>query len=347
MKLFLNHRMHTLALVGLACSLVAACAGMKSGPTGIVAPGANWEEISRAGRVFGEGVVAAKDGTLYMTDINNTGGTIWHYDPASGRADNLMEPSGQATGLHVDKNGDLLIAQGADGGGRAVLRRNLRTGATTVVVNAYQGKRLNAPNDLTTDAQGRIFFTDARFLGAEPMELPNAVYRVDTSGRVTQIINDLFRPNGIEVSPDGRRLYVAVSGSMALVMNPNGPAKDRFGIEGGGGGLVGYDLDADGNVSNGRLLLRRMDMSPDGMAMDTDGNLYVALHNGNPKDPKGDIVVLNPAGDLIERLAPPPGILTIQLGFGRGTDAGTLYMTRGLPWALYRIKTVRRGHYFE
>jgi gluconolactonase len=90
-----------------------------------------------------------------------------------------------------------------------------------------------------------------------------------------------------------------------------------------------------------------MDMSPDGMAMDTDGNLYVALHNGNPKDPKGDIVVLNPAGDLIERLAPPPGILSIQLGFGRGADAGTLYMTRALPWALYRIKTVRRGHYFE
>jgi hypothetical protein len=66
MNPFLNRRVHTLAFAGLGCSLLAACAGMKSGPTGIVAPGASWEEISRAGRVFGEGVVAAKDGRLYM-----------------------------------------------------------------------------------------------------------------------------------------------------------------------------------------------------------------------------------------------------------------------------------------
>src|SRR3990170_3971031 len=124
---------------------------------------------------------------------------------------------------------------------------------------------------------------------------------------------------------------------MMLPINPNGPAKDRFGISGGGGGLVAYDLDANGNVSNGRVLLRRMDVSPDGMAMDTDGNLYVAMHNGNPKDPKGDIVVLNPAGEVIAQLTPPPGALSTQLGFGRGADAGTLYMNRALPWVLYRI----------
>jgi gluconolactonase len=337
---------------GLACVLVAGCAGM--GKKGVIAEGAKWEEISRAGRVFGEGVVAAKDGRLYMTDImptaavkeNNTGGTIWRYNPATGQAEKYMEPSGMANGLHVDKNGDLLIAQGADTGGRAVLRRNLATGATTVVANSYQGKRLNSPNDVTSDAQGRIYFTDARYIGMDPMELPNAVYRVDPNGRITQIIADLFRPNGIEVSPDGKRLYVAVSGSMQLPINPNGPAKDRFGISGGGGGLVAYDLDANGNVSNGRLILRNMDVSPDGMTMDTNGNLYVAMHNGNPNEPKADIVVLNKAGEMIERLTPPAGTLSTNLGFGRGADSGTLYMTSALPWRLYRIKTVRHGHYF-
>jgi gluconolactonase len=181
----------------------------------------------------------------------------------------------------------------------------------------------------------------------DPMELPNAVYRVDPDGKITQIIADLFRPNGIEVSPDSKRLYVAVSGSMQLPINPNGPAKDRFGISGGGGGLVAYDLDRNGNVSNGRLILRNMDVSADGMAMDTDGNLYVAMHNGNPKEPKADIVVLNPAGEIIKRLTPPTGSLSTNLGFGRGADSGTLYMTTALPWRLYRIKTERRGHYFN
>lgn len=338
--------------VGLACLLVAACAGIEK--KGVVAEGTKWELISRAGRVFGEGVVAAKDGRLYMTDImptaavkeNNTGGTIWRYNPATGQAEKYMEPSGMANGLHVDKNGDLIIAQGADTGGRAVLRRNLATGVTTLVANSYQGKRLNSPNDVTSDAQGRIYFTDARYISMDPMELPNAVYRVDPDGRITQIIADLFRPNGIEVSPDGRRLYVADNGSTQLPINPNGPAKDRFGIT-SGGAVIAYDLDANGNVSNGRVILRAKEVSPDGMAMDTNGNLYVAMHNGNPKEPKSDIVVLNPAGKIIERLTPPAGSLTTNLGFGRGKDSGTLYMTSALPWGLYRIKTVRQGHYFN
>jgi gluconolactonase len=337
---------------GLACLLVAACAGMEK--KGVVAEGAKWEEVSRAGRVFGEGVVAAKDGRLYMTDImptaavkeNNTGGTIWRYDPATGKAEKYMEPSGMANGLHVDKNGDLIIAQGADTGGRAVLRRNLATGMTKVVANSYQSKRLNSPNDITSDAKGRIYFTDARYISMDPMELPNAVYRVEPDGRITQIIADLFRPNGIEVSPDGRRLYVADNGSTELPINPNGPAKDRFGIN-TGGGVIAYDLDANGNISNGRVILRTEDVSADGMAMDTDGNLYVAMHNGNPMGPKADIVVLNPAGEIIKRLTPPAGILTTNLGFGRGADSGTLYMTSALPWGLYRIKTERRGHYFN
>ena len=340
------------AAVGLVCVLVAGCAGMAT--KGVRGDGAKWEEISRAGRIFGEGVVADRSGKLYVTDImptaavkqGNTGGTIWRYDPATGKAEKYMEPSGMANGLHVDKNGDLIITQGADVGGRAVLRRNLATGATTVLANSYQGKKLTAPNDATSDAQGRIYFTDARYISMDPMELPNAVYRIDPDGKITQIISDLFRPNGIEVSPDGKRLYVADNGSRQLPINPNGPAKDRFPISDGGGGVVAYDLDGNGNISNGRMILSRTDIAPDGMAMDTDGNLYVAMHNGNPKDPKADIVVLNPAGEVIDQLTPPPGVLSTQLGFGRGADAGTLYMTQALPWGLYRIKTVRRGHYF-
>jgi sugar lactone lactonase YvrE len=77
------------------------------------------------------------------------------------------------------------------------------------------------------------------------------------------------------------------------------------------------------------------------MTMDNDGNLYVALHNGNQEPPRGEIVVLNPAGEVLSRIAPAEGMRPGNLGFGRGKDANSF------QWRLYRIQTVRRGHYFE
>jgi gluconolactonase len=329
--------------------LVSGCASKE-----ILAPQAKWEEVSRAGRIFGEGIVAAKDGRMYMTDItptfvvkeNNPGGTIWRHDPASGRTEKLMEPSGMANGLHVDRNDELLIAQGADTGGRAIVRRNLATGAVSTVAGSYQGKRFNSPNDVTSDAQGRVYFTDPRFFGNEPMELPNTVYRVDSGGRITELRTGLERPNGIEVSPDGRLLYVSTSNLPRYPRNPHGPDKDAFEIT--GGAVVAFDLDATGEISNGRVVFRSgTEVVTDGMTMDSDGNLYIAMHNGNPKEPKSDVAVISPSGEVLARLPLPNNALSTNLGFGRGADAGTLYASAALPWRLYRIKTVRRGHYFE
>ncbi len=337
----------------LAVLLTASCSGLLR-PGGVIAPGAQWEEVSRAGKVYAEGVVAAGDGAVYVSDLTRTGllregnprGTIYRYDPATGATSKYLEPSGMSNGLHVDRNGDLVIAQDADGGGRAVVRRNLATGQTSLVANAYRGKRLNSPNDVTSDAKGRIYFTDARYGEPEPTELPNAVYRVDQDGgRPVQLSTDILRPNGIEVSPDGRRLYVSASNTPRLPANPNGPARDRFGIA--MGGVVIYDLDDEGNVANGRVFYRRDDLVADGMAMDADGDLYVTLHNANPRDPRGAVVVLDPAGTVLAELPVPAGALPTNLGFGRGADGDTLYMTSAMPWRLYRLKTLRRGHYFE
>jgi gluconolactonase len=338
----------------LAALLAASCSTGLLRPSGVAAPDANWEEVSHAGRVYAEGVVAAKDGAVYVSDVTRTAllregnprGTIYRYDPATGATSKYLEPSGMANGLHVDRNGDLVVAQDADGGGRAVVRRNLTTGQTSLVANAYRGKRLNSPNDVTSDAKGRIYFTDARYGEPEPSELPNAVYRVDADGaRPVQISTDILRPNGIEISPDGRRLYVSASNTARLPPNPNGPAQDRFGIT--MGGVVVYDLDEGGNVANGRVFYRRDDLVADGMAIDSDGDLYVAFHNASPRDPKGAIVVLDASGAVLGELPVPAGALPTNLGFGRGADAGSLYMTSALPWRLYRLKTVRRGHYFE
>jgi gluconolactonase len=213
-----------------------------------------------------------------------------------------------------------------------------------MLANSYQGKRLTGPNDVTSDGRGRIYFTDARYFGDEPIELPNAVYRIDLDGRLTQLATDILRPNGIEVSPEGRRLYVAASNIPMLARNPLGPAQDRFGLK--LGGVVVYDLNSDGNISDGRIFYRNDELVADGMTLDSEGNLYIALHNGSRQPPRGEIVVLNPAGGVLAKIAPPEGLRPGNLAFGRSRDAASLYMTTLFQWRLYRIKTLRRGHYF-
>jgi len=343
-----------LAICGILLTVVVTGAIVVAQPSPqILANGAQWQELSRVGRIWAEGVVAAKDGAIYLTDLtrsrvikeNNPRGTIYRYDPATGATTKYMEPSGMANGLHVDKNGDLIIAQDADFGGRAVLRRNLATGKTVLLADSYEGKRFNGPNDVTSDKHGRIYFTDARYGGDEPWTgLPHAFYRIDPDGKLTRLAMDIFRPNGIEVSADGKRLYVAACNSTMLPINPNGPAKDKFGFV--NGGIAVYDLDKNGNVSNGREFFRADNIGVDGTAMDTDGNLYVAMHNGNPGAPKSDIAVISPAGVVLQHLPTPPGNgLTTNLAFGRGADSHSLYVSTSFPWGLYRIQTVKQGFY--
>jgi gluconolactonase len=322
---------------------------------GILAPGAKWEEISRVGLETSEGVIADRNGMVYVSDLSRAAtvggnypcGTIWRYDPRTGITDKFMQPSGVANGLHIDRNGDLIIAQssGAFCAERRVIRRSLRTGAYSVVAEYYQGKHLVGGNDVTSDAAGRIYFTDARFRGNEPMELPNAIYRVDPDGKITQLSTEVLRGNGIEVSPDSKRLYVGVTVFPDLTTNPNGPEKDAFGIT--RGGVVGYDLDDSGNISNGRLIYRDDVCGADSMGMDKDGNLYASFHNSNPANPVGYVVVIDPQGNVIEKITVPQGTLPTNVSFGRGTDDNSLYLTTLVQWRLYRIRTVRRGLYWD
>jgi len=335
------------------CTLLVVASATAEVPTTIIPEGAKWEELSRAGKIFGEGVVAAKDGTIYISDISvtakpedNPGGTIFRFDPTTGLVTKHMEPSGMSAGLHVDKSGAMWIAQTANPkGARRLVRQDLATGAITEVAATYQGKRLNNPNDITSDPRGRIYFTDAVYFVGDAIELPNAVYRVDLDGRLTQISTDILRPNGIEVSPDGKHLYVAVTNAPILLANPHGPAQDRFGIP--NGGVVMYDLDQNGAVSNGRVIYRNDSLVVDGMALDTEGNLYLAEHDGNRQSPKSQLTVIDGAGKVLGTIPLASGMgLTTNVAFGRGTDANSLYVSTGAPWGLFRIKTAKRGHYF-
>lgn len=345
----------TVSMVVLMLAVAVFASLARGATTGILAPGAKWEEVSRVGLETSEGVVADRNGMVYIADISRAPvaegyypcGTIWRYDPRTGITDKFMQPSGVANGLHFDRNGDMIIAQssGVYCAGRRIIKRSMRTGAVSIVAEFYQGKHLVGGNDVTSDAAGRIYFTDARFRGNEPMELPNAIYRVDPDGKITQLSTDILRGNGIEVSADSKRLYVAVTIFPDLTVNPNGPEKDAFGIT--RGGVVVYDLDDSGNISNGRLIYRDDTCGGDSMGMDTDGNLYATFHNSNPADPKGYIVVIDPQGNVIERITVPKGSLPTNVGFGRGTDDNSLYLTTLVQWRLYRIQTVRRGLYWD
>jgi gluconolactonase len=104
-----------------------------------------------------------------------------------------------------------------------------------------------------------------------------------------------------------------------------------------------YDLAPDGNISNGRVFWKTDVALPDGMTMDTDGNLYVASHDIPIK--ARQLVALDPSGKVIQELPLPDEGVTVQLGFGRGEDAGTLYLATALPWGLWRIKTLKKGFY--
>jgi gluconolactonase len=325
----------------------------------LIAPDEQFQDISdpsNGGKIFGEGVAAAPDGSIYITDLPFTSlgagerprGAIVRYDPSTGVTSTFLEPSDMAIGLVFDCNGDLLAAHDEDGGTRNITRTNLKTGIRTVVADNYRGDRFVSPNDLTTDAMGRVYFTDSRFTGSGPIELPNAVYRVDLDGTVTQIITDVYRPNGIHVSPDGKKLYVAAyhidAASVGLAANPNGPARDADNMI---GGVIAYDLDPAGDVSTRKVIYRRQDMGVDGMTMDVSGNLYLAMQNFTT----GASLMVAISSEGLERaaVAPEPGVLINNVGFGRGADDGTLYAAgvkfgaSGANWKLLKLKTLTHG----
>src|SRR5262249_12827208 len=140
------------------------------------------------------------------------------------------------------------------------------------------GRRLNSPNDITIDEKGRIYFSDPRYLGHEPIDQPvQAVYRIDTDGTLSRIITDAGKPNGVCVSPDQKTLYV--------VSNDNGHwGIDRFPKDAparkGLMALLAYDLASDGSAKFRKILVNYAPQDgPDGLCADKEGNLYVAVRD--------------------------------------------------------------------
>lgn len=356
-------RTSALALT-LTVSVAAACYGCGSGNNGptrsrgdnpIASHDAKLELLyTRTAKInsgLTEGPAVAPDGSVYFTDMpfgKQDQGMILRWDPKTRKTTVFTDESGKSNGLAFDRNGDMISCDGADGGGRRLIRWNLATGEGRTLVDRYQGKRFNSPNDLCVDSKNRIYFTDPRYGGDEPRELPHrAVYRVDTDGSVVEVTHDVEKPNGIVLSPDERTLYVGdhnngVDGSDPVVPGAPPPPKGAMRV-------LAFPLGADGLVNGPPRTL--VDFSPengcDGITVDSDGNVYLTCRSLA----KPGLTVVDPNGKELWFLPTGP---TNQSGefedwrgipsnveFGAGEDANILYVT--IDKSLYRIRLKTRG----
>lgn len=285
---------------------------------------------------FLEGPAVDAHGTVYFSDLRaNRIMTL----TADGELGIFREDAGRANGNVFDQQGRLVTCEGAEHGARGrrrVTRTDIATGEVEVLADSYEGRRLNSPNDVTVDTQGRLYFTDPRY-DADRSDLEmdvEGVYRIDTDGTVTRIIGqpDVERPNGLAVTPDDRVLYVIDSNHH---MDGN-----RM--------VWAFALDADGNAVDRWAVY---DFAPgrggDGMELDMAGNLYVCagiltqrLPTETTQNPPG-VYVITPSGELLERIPIPTDVIT-NCCFGGG-DKRTLYVTAG--HMLYRTRVNVPGYH--
>jgi gluconolactonase len=317
----------------------------------LVPPGSTLELLyTRSAPIQGgltEGVAAAPDGSMYFSEIPlaEDKGMILRFDPKTKTTAVFARDSHKSNGLVFDARGSLIACEGADGGGRAVVRWDLKTGRREVIADRYMGKRFNACNDLCIDEKGRIYFTDPRYLGTEPRELEyQAVYRIDTDGTVVEITHDIEKPNGIAISPDQKTLYVADHNNGTDRIDPEAP-KPKLGAM----TVYAFPLGPDGLVNGPRRTLIDFgdEEGCDGMTVDTAGRIYLASRR--PSRP--GILVLDPAGKEVgfiktgepQRGAREPSGNPSNVDFGIGDDKNVLYIT--VDKSLYRIRLSATGYH--
>ncbi|MDQ8155318.1 MAG: SMP-30/gluconolactonase/LRE family protein, partial [Gemmatimonadota bacterium] len=324
---------------------VTSVAGAQA-DTSLVAAGSTLERVFCCG-IFLEGPAAAPDGSIYFTDITATynfvgrpldqlGGVIRRYDPKTGLTTVFQSPSAMATGLEFAPNGQMYVTHAAHLGTRMVTRIDLKTGLGYIAAHRYNGRPYNSPNDLAADHQGRIFFSDPRYIGDESIDQPVlGVYRIDVDGSQHLITADLGKPNGVALSPDQKTLYVASIGKSETDRLPQ-PVATRSALE----AIVAYDLQPDGSVKFNRLVVdylaapwRREKNGPDGIDTDIHGNIWGAQLAWKA------VVAYSPDGRELGRIPVEEGATNVE--FGRGAEADVLYITA--KTGLFKVRVKSRG----
>jgi gluconolactonase len=328
---------------GLFGGIALAQPGAPSGDPNIIPPGARVETLFTGGTALTEGVAVAPDGMIYFSDITFTtqaapgmveAGHIWRYDPKTGQTTIFRSPSGMSNGIKFDAEGRMLVAEGADFGGRRITRTDMATGKSYIVAGLHNGRPFNAPNDITIDEKGRIYFSDPRYIGHEPVDQAvMGVYRIDPDGSTHLIVTDAGKPNGVAISPDQKTLYVVSNDNGATDI---GRLAAGTPLHKGRMALLAYDLASDGATKFRKTLVDYApEDGPDGVITDAEGNLYVAERSQK----RPGIAIRNSEG---KELGFVPTETPTNMCFGRGADNKTLYITAGK--SLYRIKLLKKGY---
>ena len=259
---------------------------------------------------------------LLWSDVPND--RILRWDEATGAVGAFRAPSNHANGNTRDREGRLVTCEhGGEQGGRRVTRTE-HDGAVTVLLDRFEGKRLNSPNDAVVKSDGSIWFTDPPFgiVGyyqgvAAEQELPARIYRIDgATGRATVVADDVAGPNGLAFSPDESRLYVIESRTR--------PRTVRV-----------FDVDG-GALRNGRVLLEAGPGTPDGFRVDVDGNLWCGWGMGDPE--LDGVRVFSPAGNAIGHIALPERCANLCFG---GRHRNRLFMAAS--HSLYALYVTTQG----
>jgi gluconolactonase len=260
---------------------------------------------------WAEGPVWFGDGRyLLWSDIPNNRILRWLED--TGEVSVFRNPSNYSNGNTRDRQGKLVTCEHDS-------RRVTRTeygGAITVLAERYQGKLLNAPNDLAVHSDGAVWFTDPgygilnNYEGhPAPFELPANVYRIDPKGHELSVVaSDMEKPNGICFSPDEKKLYVVDTGSSH---HPGYPNRIRV-----------YDVVNGVRLTNGRVFVDTGKGTADGVRCDTDGNLWAGTGWGG--EGLDGVQVFAPDGKLIGKIHLPE--ICANLCFG-GAKRNRLFMT--------------------
>ena len=250
-----------------------------------------------------EGPAVDAAGNIYAVNFGRQQ-TIGIVSPQGAAREFMLLPGASVpNGLRFDRAGALYVA---DYVGHNIFR--VAPGSVTPQLYAHEAK-MAQPNDLAITAQGVLYASDPDWANNT-----GRVWRIDLAGKVTLAADGLGTANGIEVSPDGRTLYVNESVQRVI---------------------WAFSIGADGALSDQRLLHRFDDFGMDGMRVDVDGNLYVSRFG------KGTVAMLAPDGRLLREIR-LPGQRPSNLCFG-GPDGRTVYVTEVEHQQLLQFRVDRPG----